>query len=167
MSALDSQTEVGGLVIDSGALRQVHRESVTTLSNNVSFRKCADYSPVTESFYICLEGWEIGDEVVRLRCECPYWTHETCVAKSVSQTGRRLTCQTSIHRLDDDIGLAEAAAGGDIVAVRQLLEKGTQYSPRDAIDSTPLLQAACQSRQEIVHMLLKRGASASEQDKHE
>lgn len=33
MSALDSQTEVGGLVhIDPGALRQVHRERITTLS---------------------------------------------------------------------------------------------------------------------------------------
>lgn len=134
---------MGGLVIDPGALRQVHRERVTTLSNNVSYRKCAEDSTVTESYYICLDGWEIGDEVVRLRCECPYWTHEACWAKSVSQSGRCPTCQTSIHRLDNEIGLAEAAAEGDIVAVRQFLEKGTQYSPRDAIDSTPLLEAAC------------------------
>ncbi len=167
MSALYSQLEVEGLILDPGALRQVHRERITTLSNNVLYRKRADDNTVTESCYICLDGWDIGDEVVRLRCECLHWTHEACLAKSVSQTGRCPTCQTSIHRLDDEIGLAKAAAEGDIVAVRLFLEKGTQHSPRDAFGSTPLLQAACQGQQETVHLLLERGASASEQDMHE
>ena len=61
------------------------------------------------------------------------------MAKSVSQTGRYLDCQTSIHRLDDEIGLEKAAAEGDIVAVKLFLEKGTQHSPRDAFGSTPLI----------------------------
>lgn len=166
MSALDSQTEVGGLVIDSGVLRQMHRERITTLFNNVRYRNCVDDNTIKNSCYICLNCWEIGNEVVRLRCECPHWTHEACLAKSVSQTSRCPTCQISIHCLDDEIGLAKATAEGDIGAVRQFLEKGTQHSPRDAIDSTPLLQAACQGQREIVHLLLERGASASEQDKH-
>ena len=106
------------------------------------YRKYTNDYIVTESYYICLDGWEIGDEVVRLRYKCPYWTHEAYLAKSVSQTGRYPTCQTLIYRLDNKIGLVKAAAEGDIVAVRQFLEKGTQHSLRDAIDSTPLLQAA-------------------------
>ena len=120
-----------------------------------------------KSCYICLDGWEIGDEVVRLGCEYPHWTHEACLAKSVSQTGRSPTCQTSIYRLDDEIGLAKAAAEGDIAKVRCLLEKDTQHSPRDGIDSTPLLQAALQGHQEIVQLLLEYSASALEQDKHQ
>ena len=105
--------------------------------------------------------------MVRLRCECPHWTHEACLAKSVSQTGRSPTCQTSIYRLDDEIGLAKAAAEEDIAKVRCLSEKDTQHSPRDGIDSTTLLQAALQGHQEIVQLLLEYGASALEQDKHQ
>ena len=104
---------------------------------------------------------------MRLRCECPHWTHEACLAKSVSQTGRSPTCQTSIHRLDNEIGLAKAAAEGDITKVRYLLEKDTQYSPRDRINSTPLLQAALQGHQEIVQLLLEYGALVLEQDKYQ
>ena len=70
MSALDSQIEVEGLILDPGALCQVHREWITTLSKNVLYRKCADDSTVTGSCYICRDGWEIGDELVRLRCGC-------------------------------------------------------------------------------------------------
>ena len=49
MSALDSQVKVEGLIIDPGALRQVHRDRTTTLPNNVLYRKSADDSTVTEA----------------------------------------------------------------------------------------------------------------------
>jgi hypothetical protein len=28
---------------------------------------------LAESCYICMRGWEIGEEVTTLRCECPSW----------------------------------------------------------------------------------------------
>ena len=135
---------------------------MTALPNNVVWRKNADNSTAAESCYICPEGWGIGDEVVRLRCECPHWTHEVCLAKSVAQTGRCPTCQTSIGLLDNEIRLAKAATEGNIAEVRHLLENGIQYSPRDPIDSTPLLQAGRQGHQEVAQLLLEYGASVSE-----
>lgn len=56
MSALDSEMEVEGLIIDPAALRQVHRDRTTTLSNNVLYQKSADDRTITESCYICLDG---------------------------------------------------------------------------------------------------------------
>jgi len=103
--------------------------------------------------------------VVSLRCESPHWTHEACLAKSVSQTGRCPTCQTSIVSLDDEIGLARAAAEGNIDEVTRLLEAGIQHHPRDPIDSTPLLQAALQGHRGVIQLLLVHGASLSEQDR--
>ena len=154
------------LVIDPGSLRRIHRDSATAPSDNVVCRKNADDSTPAESCYICLEGWEIGDEMVRLRCECLYWIYETCLAKSVSQTGCCPTCQTSVSILDDEIRLAKAATEGNISEMRPLLEKGIQHSPRDPIDSTLLLQAGRQGHQEVVQLLLEYSASVSEQDRH-
>ena len=70
-----------------------------------------------------------------LRCEYPYWTHEAWLAKSISQTGRCPTCRTSIHRLDDEIGLAKAVADGDIAAVRIGFGRGTADEPTTATDA--------------------------------
>ena len=47
-----------------------------------------------------------------LLCECPYWTHEACLAKSVFETCRCPTCQTSVDLLDDKISIAPEAADG-------------------------------------------------------
>jgi len=86
------------------------------------------------------------------------------LAKSVFETGRRPTCQTSIDRLDNEIGLARAAAEGDIAEVTRLLKGGTPHSPRDPIDSTPFLQAAFQGHERVIQLLLELGASLLEQD---
>ncbi len=58
------------------------------------------------------------------------------------QTGRFPTCQTSNDHWYDEIGLARAAAEGNIAEVTRLLEGGAPHTPRNPIDSTPLLQAA-------------------------
>ncbi|KAI4221327.1 MAG: hypothetical protein L6R40_008641 [Gallowayella cf. fulva] len=155
MSSLDTQMEVEGLIIDPGALRQLYRDRITTLSNNVLYRKSADGSARTESCYICLDGWEIGDEVVRLRCECPHWTHEACLAKSVSQIGRCPTCQASIHLLDDEIGLARAAAQGKNKAPKSRLPTPTTRAsatkPRSACSWTSRPRPPLKSKLEAEH----------------
>ncbi len=155
------------LIIDPGALRRAYRDTTLTLSDTVVHRRNIDGNTAAESYCIYLEGLEVGEEVVTLRCEYPYWTHEACLAKSVFETCRYPTCQTSVDLLDDEISLAKAATEGNIVEVRRLLEQGTQYSPRDLIDSTPLLQAARQGHPAVVQLLLEHGASVSEQDRYQ
>jgi hypothetical protein len=51
------------------------------------------------------EGWEIGEEVTTLRCECPSWAHEACLAKSVFETGGCPTCRKSILLINGEIVL--------------------------------------------------------------
>jgi hypothetical protein len=91
---------------------------------------------------VMANGWEIGEEVTTLRCECPSWAHEACLAKSVFETGSCPTCRKSILMIDDEIVLGQAAVDGDAEKLRRLLENGIQYSLRSLFDSTPLLQAA-------------------------
>ncbi|KFY03638.1 hypothetical protein V490_00111 [Pseudogymnoascus sp. VKM F-3557] len=57
-------------------------------------------------------------------------------------TGRCPTCRKSIDLIDDKTVIATAAANGDTEKVRWQLENGIQLSPRDILDSTPLLRAA-------------------------
>jgi hypothetical protein len=63
------------------------------------------------------------EEVTPLRCECPSWAHEACLAKSVFETGGCHTCRKSILLIDDEIVLGQAAADGDTEKLRQLLPK--------------------------------------------
>jgi ankyrin repeat protein len=121
----------------------------------------------SESCYLCRDGRQLEDEAVSLRCECPYWTHEACLAKAVFETGCCPTCRTSMLSLDDNIVLASAAREGNLSKVQELLEKGIRPSPRSIIDSTPLLAAAEGGHIEIIRLLLKQGASVSEQDRYQ
>ncbi len=82
------------------------------LTPTVVHRRNVDGNQAAESCCICLEVLEIGEEMVMLLCECPYWTHEACLAKSVFETCRCPTCQTSVDLLDDKISIAPEAADG-------------------------------------------------------
>lgn len=62
-------------------------------------------------------------------------------AKYVCQTGCCFTYNTSVHLLDDEIGLAKVTAEENTAAVRLLVEWATGHSPRDAIDTTAFLRA--------------------------
>ena len=79
--------------------------------------------------------------MMRLCFEWPHWAFDVSLAKYVHQTGCCPTCKNSIHLLDDEIGLAKATAEEKIAEVRLLVEWDTRHSPRDAIDTTPLLGA--------------------------
>jgi hypothetical protein len=41
----------------------------------------------TELCPICLQSGEVGKEMVTLRCEFSSWAHESCLGKSVFETG--------------------------------------------------------------------------------
>jgi len=155
------------LILDPGALRKAYRDSITTLHNNVVYRKNVDESMAAESCFICTEDWQIGEEAVTLRCECPYWAHEACLAKAAFETSCCPTCRTSMASLDEDIVLTTAAGKGDLTKVRDLLEKGVQPSPRSIFDSTPLLAAAEGGHHEIIRLLVEHGASVAEQDRYQ
>ena len=94
---------------EESALRRDHRDSITPLSNTAVHRKNVDDDMLAESWYIYMRGWEIGEEVTTLRCECPSWAHEACLAKSVFETGGCPTCRKSILLIDDEIVLGQAA----------------------------------------------------------
>ena len=102
-----------GIVLDVSALRKAYRNSITQLSNSAVRRKNLDDGMLVEECYICMRGWRIREEMATLRCECPYWTHEACLAKSVFETGGCPTCRKSIDLIDDETVLAKAAADGD------------------------------------------------------
>jgi hypothetical protein len=56
-----------GIVFDASALRRDYRDSITQLSNTAVHRKNVDDDTIAESCYICLRGWESGEEVTTLR----------------------------------------------------------------------------------------------------
>ncbi len=60
------------LIIDPGALRQAYCDTTLTLSDTVVHPRNVNGNTAAESCGNCLEGLKVGDEVVTLRCECPY-----------------------------------------------------------------------------------------------
>jgi len=155
------------LIFDPRALRGAYRETITTLPDAALYRKTVDEGVAAEPCYFCMESWEIGQDAVKLRCECPHWTHEACLAKAAFETGGCPTCRTSMLALDDEIVLECAATDGDLSKVTSLLQQGIQPSPPGFADWTPLLAAAKAGHQEIVRSLLVLGASVSEQDRYQ
>ena len=122
-----SQVRMDALFIDPRALRRAYRDTTLKLSDTAVHRRNVDGNTAAESCCICLEGLEIGEEVVIVSLVDLSAVFETC---------RCLTYQTSVDLLDAEISLAKAAARGNIADVGRLVEQGTQHSPRNAIDST-------------------------------
>lgn len=158
---------MAAMIFDPSALRGAYRDTITTLPNTALYRKTVDEGVAAEPCYLCMESWEIGQDAVKLRCECPHWTHEACLAKAAFETGGCPTCRTFMLALDDEIVLECAAADGDLSKVTSLLQQGIQPSPRGFAEWTPLLAAAKAGHQEIVRSLLVHGASVSEQDRYQ
>ncbi|MCJ1472351.1 hypothetical protein MMC13_000998 [Lambiella insularis] len=128
--------------IDPSTLREVYRDTITTLPDAALYRKTADEGMATEPLYFCMESREIGQDAVKLRSECARWIHKACLAKAAFKTGGSPTCRTSMLAIDDEIVLACAATDGDQSQVTSLLQHGIQSSPLVFAKRTPLLAAA-------------------------
>ena len=138
------------MIIDPSTLRRAYRDTITTLPDTAMYRKTVDEGMAAEPCYLCTESWEIGQDAVKLRCECPHWTHEACLAKAAFETGGCPTCRTSMLAMDNETVLECAATDGDLSKVTSLLQQGIQPSPRGFAEWTPLLAAAKAGHQEIV-----------------
>ena len=46
--------------------------------------------------FICYgDPFKLGDSVVKLRCACPYWTHEECLSRCIVEYTECPTCRIS------------------------------------------------------------------------
>ena len=60
-----------------------------------------------------------------------------------------------------DISIHDAAAKGDIEAVKQLVDAGTDVNAKDEDENTPLHRAAYYGHKEIVVLLIAKGADVN------
>ena len=131
-----------GTFFDAGVLRSTYRDRITELPDSSIHRKIIDGSTIAEPCPICRQSGDAGMEMVMLRCECPHWAHESCMAKSIFETGGCPTCRAPQFSFDTELLLSNACTNGDIGKVRHLLESGTYHSSRDIFDGTPLIRVA-------------------------
>ena len=73
------------------------------------------------------------------------------------------TC-LGLYAGDANEELLAASRGGDLAAVRQLIEKGAAIEAKTAYGQTPLYLAAMNGHEEVVRFLLEKGASADVKD---
>jgi hypothetical protein len=132
------------------------------VSDTYVIRKTVDADNTEEHCYFCFVDWQIGDGMVRLRC-CSHWLHEDCLSKSVLD-GRCPTCGIWLASLDDAQVLAGAASAGDVLKVRELLEKHTSCTTPDYYGRTPLHSAVLGGHEEVVKELLDHGVDTSAAD---
>jgi ankyrin repeat protein len=100
--------------------------------------------------------------MVRLRC-CDHWLHEDCLSKSVLD-GQCPTCRIWLASLDEALVLAGAASAGDVLKVKELLEKHTPCTAQDYYGRTPLHLAVLDGHEEVVKELLDHGVDISTTD---
>jgi hypothetical protein len=112
---------MAAMIFNPSILRGAYRDTITILPNTALYRKTVDEGVAAEPCYLCIESWEIGQDAVKLRCECPYWTYEACLVKATFETVSCPTCRTSMLALDDEIVLEYAATDGDLRKVISLL----------------------------------------------
>lgn len=139
-----------------------HGDNHDRLSDTYVIRKTVDVDNTEEHCYFCFEDWQIGDDMVRLRC-CNHWLHEDCLSKSVLD-GRCPTCGIWLASLDDAQVLAGAASAGNVLKVRELLEKHTSCTTPDYYGRTPLHSAVLDGHEEVVKALLDHGVDTSTTD---
>ena len=139
-----------------------HGRASGRLSDTYVIRKTADADNTEEYCYFCFEDWQIGDGMVRLRY-CNYWLYEDCLSKSVLDSYCP-TCRIWLASLDDALVLAGAASAGDILKVKELLEKHTPCTAQDYYGRTPLHFAVLDGHEEMAKELLDHGVDTSTTD---
>ncbi|CZR52893.1 uncharacterized protein PAC_02770 [Phialocephala subalpina] len=139
-----------------------HGRASGRLSDTYVIRKTADADNTEEHCYFCFEDWQIGDGMVRLRC-CDHWLHEDCLSKSVLD-GCCPTCRIWLASLDDALVLAGAASAGDVLKVKELLEKHTPCTAQDYYGRTPLQLAVLDGHEEVAKELLDHRVDTSTTD---
>jgi len=100
--------------------------------------------------------------MVRLRY-CDHWLYEDCLSKSVLDS----CCPTYriwLAFLDNTQVLAGAASAGDILKVKELLEKHMPYIAQDYYGKTPLHLAVLEGHEEVVKELLDHGVDTATTD---
>ncbi|PQQ13740.1 serine/threonine-protein kinase HT1 [Prunus yedoensis var. nudiflora] len=71
----------------------------------------------------------------------------------------------TLEPVDPRVRLMYMANEGDLDAIEELLDSGTNVNFRDIDDRTALHIAACQGRTDVVQLLLNRGAEVDPQDR--
>ena len=90
---LDSIYEeaTAGSVRSSDAMEEMffgksgRRDIITHPPNSAARRKCVDKTTLAGECFICLQSWEVGQEIAQLWCECRSWTHDARLFQSVSR----------------------------------------------------------------------------------
>ncbi|PMD52623.1 ankyrin [Hyaloscypha bicolor E] len=100
--------------------------------------------------------------MVRLRC-CNHWLHEYCLSKSVLDDCCP-TCRIRLTSLNDVMVLSEAASTGDILKVKELLERDTCCTAQDFYGRALLHLAVLFGHEEVVKELLDHGVDISISD---
>lgn len=71
----------------------------------------------------------------------------------------------TLEPVDPNVRLMYMANEGDLDAIEELLDSGTNVNFRDIDGRTALHIAACQGRTDVVQLLLNRGAEVDPQDR--
>jgi len=73
-----------------------------------------------------------------------------------------LTSSIQVHAGE----LHDAAMNGDIVKVRQLIEKGADVNAKDQFQETPLHDAASRGNTDVAKLLIEKGADVNAKDNY-
>jgi len=132
------------------------------LSDTYVIRKTTDAETTKEHCYFCFEDWQIRDGIVRLWCY-DHWLHDNCLSKSVLDSCCP-TCRIWLASLDNALVLAGAALIGDVLKVKELLEKNTPCTAPDCYSRTPLYSAVLDRHERVVKELLDYKVNTSTTD---
>lgn len=83
-----------------------------------------------DACYVCSEDWQDGDEMVRAKCQCPYWLHEACSAKVMFEAGGCPSCRIPTDELDEAFLLGSAAGGQFHWVFSQVIQSKTRQGYR-------------------------------------
>ena len=86
----------------------IFSRKVTDAIEATDFRPVSIHQPMNESLagaecVICQESFQIGQTVITLQCQCPYWTHESCLFAMISIYPFCPLCSSSVRDLQGQL----------------------------------------------------------------